>query len=149
MDDLRGKLQAALKEAMVSKDNARRDTIRFVMSAIKQVEVDTRQELTADDVMAVLQKEIKKRRESIVDAEKAGRSDLAQEAAAELKILEEFTPKQLTSDELLSIAQDAISKTGATSTQDMGRVMSEIMPQVKGRADGRQVQEIVRELLKT
>ncbi|MBC7810270.1 MAG: GatB/YqeY domain-containing protein [Burkholderiales bacterium] len=148
MDDLRGKLQAALKEAMVNKDNLRRDTIRFVMSAIKQVEVDTRQELTADDVMTVLLKEIKKRRETIVDAEKAGRAELAHEAAAELNILEEFTPKQLSNDELLSIAEDAISKTSATSTQDMGRVMSEIMPQVKGRADGRHVQEIVRELLK-
>lgn len=148
MDDPKSKLQAALKEAMINKDNARRDTLRLIMSEIKQVEIDSRKDLSPDDVTVVLQREIKKRRESIVDAEKAGRSDIAQAVAAELVILEDFMPQQLSEDELLSIAHQAVEKTGATSTQDMGRVMSEIMPQVKGRADGRQVQEIVRELLK-
>ena len=110
----KAKLQAALKEAMANKDNPRRDTLRFVMSAIKQVEVDERKELTAEEVYVVLQKEAKKRRESIDEMEKAGRLELAANEKRELVLIEEFLPKQLSREEVAALARDAIAQSGAT-----------------------------------
>ena len=147
MEDPRPKLQAALKEAMVNKDNVRRDVLRMSLNALKQVEVDTRQELTAEDAVNILQKEAKKRRESIDDAEKAGRADLAEQERMELTILEEFLPRQLSREEVASLARDAIAQTNATSANDMGKVMGVLMPKVKGLADGKLVNQVVRELL--
>ena len=115
MEDPRPKLQAALKAAMVNKDNVRRDVLRMSLNALKQVEVDTRQELTAEDVVNILQKEAKKRRESIDDAQKAGRGDLVEQEQVELNILEEFLPRQLSRDEIAALARDAIAQTNATS----------------------------------
>jgi len=109
--------------------------------------VDTRQELTAEDAVNILQKEAKKRRESIDDAEKAGRADLAEQERMELTILEEFLPRQLSREEVASLARDAIAQTNATSANDMGKVMGVLMPKVKGLADGKLVNQVVRELL--
>ncbi len=147
MDDPRPKLQTALKEAMVNKDNTRRDVIRMTLNALTQVEVDTRQQLSAEEAMNILQKEAKKRRESIDEAEKAGRSALADQEKLELVILEEFLPKQLSRDEIESLAREAIAQTGAASANDMGKVMGALMPKVKGVADGKMVNQVVRELL--
>jgi hypothetical protein len=147
MDDPRPKLQTALKEAMVNKDNVRRDVIRMTLNALKQVEVDTRQELSAEEAMNILQKEAKKRRESIDEAEKAGRTTLADQEKLELGILEEFLPKQLSRQEIESLAREAIAQTGAASANDMGKVMGALMPKVKGVADGKMVNQVVRELL--
>jgi uncharacterized protein YqeY len=147
MDDPRPKLQTALKEAMVNKDNTRRDVIRMTLNALKQVEVDTRQELSAEESMNILQKEAKKRRESIDEAEKAGRSTLADQEKMELGILEEFLPQQLSRAEIESLAREAIATTGAASANDMGKVMGALMPKVKGVADGKLVNQVVRELL--
>ncbi|NWG15704.1 MAG: GatB/YqeY domain-containing protein [Chloroflexi bacterium] len=147
MDDPKAKLQAALKEAMASKDSARRDAIRLVMSAIKQVEVDERKELSADEVYGVLQKEAKKRRESIDEMEKAGRADLAAQEKFELDILEAFLPRQLSREEVAALARDTIAQTGASSVKEMGKVMAVLMPKVKGLADGKLVNDVVRELL--
>jgi uncharacterized protein len=147
MDDPKAKLQAALKTAMLNKDNTRRDVIRLLSSAIKQVEVDSRKELTAEEIIAVLQKEAKKRRETIEEAEKAGRTDLATSEKQELSILEEFLPKQLSRNEIAALAREAIAQTGVTSAKDMGKLMGVLMPKVKGLADGKLVTEIVRELL--
>jgi uncharacterized protein YqeY len=113
MSDLRNTLNAALKEAMLAKDNARRDVIRGLQSAVKQVEIDTRKELNDDDVMAVLQKEAKKRREAIDESTKAGRPDLAEKEASELTVIETFLPRQLTLEEVKAIAAEIISQTGA------------------------------------
>jgi len=148
MEDPKAKLQAALKEAMVNKDNARRDVIRMVMSAIKQVEIDSKKTLGADDVVGVLQKEAKTRRESIDEKQKAGRADLADEELKELQILESFLPEQLSREAILALAQDAVAQTGASSVKDMGKVMGVLMPKVKGKADGNLVNQVVRELLK-
>lgn len=147
MDDPKARLQAALKEAMASKDNARRDALRLVMSAIKQVEVDERKELSAEEIYTILQKEAKKRRESIDEMEKAGRTALAEQEKFELGILETFLPRQLEREEVAALARDAIAQTGATSAKDMGRVMAALMPKVKGLADGKLVNDVVRELL--
>lgn len=132
---------------MASKDNARRDALRLVMSAIKQVEVDERKELSAEEIYTILQKEAKKRRESIDEMEKAGRTALAEQEKFEVDILETFLPRQLEREEVAALARDAIAQTGATSAKDMGRVMAALMPKVKGLADGKLVNDVVRELL--
>lgn len=147
MDDPRVSLTAALKEAMLNKDALRRDVIRIAMSAMKQIEVDERRELTGEDAVMVLQKEVKKRRESIDEAKKAGRDDIADAEAAQITILEAFLPQQLTRDEIAVLVKDAIAQTGATTAKEMGKVMGVIVPKTKGIADGRLVNEVVRELL--
>lgn len=147
MEDPRPKLQEALKEAMRNKDNVRRDVIRVTQSAIKQVEVDTRKTLSPEDVVSILQKEAKTRRESIDEMVAAGRAEAAAQAEAELKILEEFMPQQLSRDEIVALVRQAIAETGAQSAKEMGKVMGKLMPQVKGRADGNLVNQVVRELL--
>jgi uncharacterized protein YqeY len=147
MSDPKAALQTALKQAMVNKDNTRRDVIRLLTSAIKQVEVDTRKELSPEEVMTVLQKEAKKRRETIDEAEKAGRIELAAAEKQELAILEEFLPKQLSRDEIAVLVREAIAQTGVTSAKEMGKLMGVLSPKVKGLADGKLVNEVVRELL--
>jgi uncharacterized protein YqeY len=145
----KARLQTELKAAMANKDNFRRDTLRLLMSAIKQVEVDERKELSAEEVDAVLQKEAKKRRESIEEMEKAGRIELAENEKRELSLIEEFLPKQLSREEVTVLARDAVAQSGATSPKDTGKVMSVLMPKVKGLADGKLVNDVVRELLST
>lgn len=147
MDDPRGMMQDALKQAMINKDVQRRDVIRMALSAIKQVEIDTRKTVDADESVAIVQREVKKRRESIDEARKAGRDDIADQEQAEIAILEVFLPQQLSRDEIATYVQEAIAETGATSAKDMGKVMSALMPKVKGRADGKLVNEVVRERL--
>lgn len=147
MCDPRLLLNDALKEAMKAKDNATRDVIRLLQSAVKQIEIDTRKELTADEIMDVLQKEAKKRRESITEYEKGGRTDLSDAEKAELVIIEKFLPKQLTADEVREIVRGVIAETGATSAKDLNKVMPLVMVKVKGVADGKLVNQIVKELL--
>lgn len=147
MSDPRALLNDALKEAMKSKDNATRDVIRLLQSAVKQIEIDTRKELSGDEIMDVLQKEAKKRRESIFEYEKGGRTDLADAEKAELVIIEKFLPKQLTPDEVREIVRGVIAETGATSAKDLNKVMPLVMVKVKGVADGKLVNQIVKELL--
>lgn len=147
MDDPKAKLQDALKAAMIAKDIMRRDVIRMILSAVKQVEVDTRRELTPEEVYAVLQKEAKTRRESIDESQKAGRADAVEEGLRELAILEEFLPQQLSREQIAALAREAISQTGAAGLKDMGKVMGALMPKVKGMADGKLVNDVVRELL--
>jgi uncharacterized protein YqeY len=147
MSQLREQLNAALKEAMVAKDTARRDLIRLLQSALKQVEIDTRKELTDDDALAVIQREAKKRREAIDEANKAGRADIADKERAELALIETFLPRQLSLDEVKAIAAQIIAEVGATSAKDTGKVMGALMARVKGQADGKVVNQAVRELL--
>jgi len=148
MEDPRPKLQAALKEAMKNRDNDRRDVIRLAQSAIKQVEVDSRKDLSADEVVAILQKEAKMRRESIEEMRNAGRESDAVQGERELAILEEFLPRQMSREEIAALARQVIDDTGAEAASDMGKVMGKLMPQVRGGADGNIVNQVVRELLK-
>lgn len=147
MSDPKALLADALKEAMKSKDNATRDVIRLLQSAVKQVEIDTRKDLSPDEVMDVLQKEAKKRRESIVDYEKGGRQELADAEKGELSIIEKFLPKQLSAEEVRDIVKAIIAETGATSAKDLNKVMPLVMARVKGVADGKLVSQIVKESL--
>ena len=147
MDDPRAKMQDALKQAMLNKNNERRDVLRMALNAIKQVEIDERKTLTPEEVATVLQREVKTRREAVEEARKAGRDETVQEEAARVQIIEEFLPQQLSRDEVKALAQDAVRESGATSPKDMGKVMGLLMPKVKGKADGKVVNDVVRELL--
>jgi uncharacterized protein YqeY len=145
MAQYKEKINEALKEAMKSKDNALRDTIRLLQAAFKQVEVDTRKELTEDGEMDILLKEAKKRRESIEELAKAGRD--TGEEVYELGVIESFLPKQMSEDEIRALVTAAIAETGATTQKDMGKVMGKLNPQTKGKADGKLVSQIVKEAL--
>src|SRR5215207_8250488 len=147
MEDPRPRMQDALKQAMIAKDAQRRDVLRMTINAFKQVGIDERRELSAEDVITILQREIKKRNDSIDEAHKAGREDIAATEEAELKMIEGFMPQQLTRDEIAALVREAIAQTGASSAKDMGKVMGALMPKVKGKADGKLVNELVRESL--
>ncbi len=140
-------LQADLKTAMKSGDTQRKDALRLVMAAIKQVEVDTRTELSDEQIYGVLASEAKKRRDSLTEMRQAGRHDLADQEQMELTLIESYLPRQLSHEELETEARKAIEETGAKTGKDMGNVMKVLMPRVKGRADGKLVNEVVRTLL--
>lgn len=148
MTEPKEQLQAALKEAMINKDNMRRDVIRGLLSAVKQVEIDSQKTVNAEGTIDILQKEAKKRRESIDEATKVGRSEIADQEKLELAIIESFLPTQLSRDEVKVIVQETIAQTGVTSPKEIGKLMGALMPKVKGLADGKLVNEVVRELLK-
>lgn len=137
-------LENALKEAMRSGDVLRRGTLRLVLSAVKEAEVQKQAELDDAEVLALIQKEVKSRQESIADAEKASRQDLVDGAKAEMALLEEYLPKQLGDDELETLVDAAIAESGASSPADMGNVMKAVLPKVQGRADGGRVSQMVR-----
>ncbi len=145
--DIKTQLNESLKEAMRLKDNVRRDTLRMALAAIKQAEVDKRIALDDLAVIAVLQKEIKSRREALEEAHKANRADLVQANETEIAILEAFLPKALSTDELRQLVEAAIAESGASAPADMGKVMKAVLPKVAGRAPGDQVSAMVRELL--
>ncbi len=140
-------LNEDLKAAMKSGDTFRKDTLRLMMSAIKQVEVDQRKTLTEEDVYGLLQTEAKKRRDSITEMRGAGRNDLADKEQAELTLIESYLPQQMTREELEVEARKAIAESGASSAKEMGNVMKVLMPRVKNRADGKLVNEVVKSLL--
>ena len=143
------KIENDFKTAFKSGDEVSKRTLRMVMASIKLVEVEKGRALTDEEVLSILQKEIKSLRESISDAEKAGRDDLIAEAEPEIQILEQYTPQQLDEDEITELARQAIEEVGATSQQEMGKVMKVLMPRVQGRADGSNVSASVRTLLTT
>jgi len=147
MSVLKAELQSALKEAMKAKDSQRRNAIRLLNSAIKQVEIDTRTPLDDEGVQAVLQKEAKQHRETSAELEAAGRAEEIASARFDLETIESFPPSRLTEDELRQIVRRAIDETGASSLREMGAIMRAVMPQVRGRADGKQVNSLVKEIL--
>ncbi|RMH54807.1 MAG: GatB/YqeY domain-containing protein [Bacteroidetes bacterium] len=148
MATLADQLTADLKDAMRAKDPVRLRTIRSLRAALKEKEIEMRQggvaTLTEEDSLAVVQKQAKQRRDAIEQYEAAGREDLAQKEREELAVIESYLPKQLSDDEIRTVVDGIIASTGATSMSDMGKVMGPAMQQLRGRADGRRVQEIVR-----
>ncbi|MGF1714873.1 GatB/YqeY domain-containing protein [Photobacterium chitinilyticum] len=138
------RLKDEQKTAMKARNKPRLGTIRLVMAAIKQREVDEKITLSDDDVLAVLTKMVKQRRDSVAQYEAAGRQDLADVELAEISVLEEFLPQPLSDDEVAALLDDAIAATGATSMQDMGKLMSVLKPQVQGRADMGKVSQLVK-----
>lgn len=144
---LKTQLDDSVKDAMKSGDEVRKRTIRMVLAAVKQAEVDKRVELDDTAVMSLIQKEMKNRRESLEEARKANRADLVEANEAEINVLQAFLPKAMPAEELSALVQAAIAETGAASPADMGKVMKVVMAKVAGRAPNDMVSAAVRELL--
>lgn len=145
--DTKAKLNESMKNAMKSGDEVRKRTVRMVLAAVKQAEVDKRAELDDIAVTALVQKEVKTRREALEEAKKASRDDLIAANEAEIKVLEEFLPKAMPVEELRALVQAAIAETGAAAPSDMGKVMKVVMPRVAGRAPNDMISAAVKELL--
>jgi hypothetical protein len=140
-------IEAALKDAMKAGDETRKRTYRLILSSIKLAEVEAGKPLDDQATLAVIQKEIKIRRESIEGAEQAQREDLIAETLKEITILEGFLPKQLSDAELTEMALAVIKETNATGPADTGKVMKALMPKIQGRAPGDRVSQVVRKAL--
>jgi uncharacterized protein YqeY len=136
-----------LKSAMKAKDTKKRDALRLLTSAFKQIEVDERKELSDDDIIKIIQKQVKSRNDSIEQYKKAGRDDLMQVELDEIAFYMPYLPAQLSDDELTSALKDVISKVGATSMKDMGKVMGIASKELSGKADGKRINECVKSLL--
>jgi len=145
--DLKEKLRADMSAAMRSGEGEKRDTIRMLLAAVKQAEVDGRAALDDSGVQAVLAKQAKQRRESIADYEAAGRSELAAQEKRELAVIESYLPAMMGREEVAEIAAGIIAELGVTDIKGMGKVMGKLMAQLKGKADGGLVNQVVREML--
>jgi uncharacterized protein YqeY len=143
----KAKLEEELKDAMLARDDVRKRTLRMVLTAFKLAEVEKRETLDEPELLALLQKEVKTRKETIEEAERADRSDLVASTQAEIEVLKLYLPKPLSRAELEILIQEGVDESGASSPSDMGKVMKVIMPRVQGRADGKVVSELVRDLL--
>jgi uncharacterized protein len=141
------RLEDELTVAMKERDATRRDALRLILSSLRSAEKELQRPLHDDEELQVLQRERKRRLESIEAFESAGRMEQAAKETSELEVLEEFMPEPLSDDELEQIVDDAIAEVGATSMRDLGRVMADVMPQIAGRADGSAVSQLVREKL--
>ena len=144
---LKEQLVADYKEAMKNKEKERLAVIRMVRGAIRQQEIDGQKELGEEDVIAVISKEVKMRRDSIEEFQKGGREDLVEKTQAEIDVLLPYLPAQLSEDEVRELVKAAVEQTGAATPKDMGKVMGVLMPKVKGRADGKMVNTIVKSFL--
>jgi uncharacterized protein YqeY len=145
--DIKSQLNDSMKDAMRSGEVLRKNTIRMALAAIKQTEVDKQTTLDELAVIALLQKEIKNRREAIEEAKKANRADLISDNEAEIAVLEAFLPEAMSTEALRELVKAAIAETGASSPADIGSVMKVAMAKVAGRAAGGDVSAMVRELL--
>jgi len=141
------RLDAELKQAMLGRDDSRRDALRLLIASLRGAEKELQRPLHEDEELQVLQRERKRRLEAAEAFRGGGREDQAQAEEQELAVLEEFMPEPIREDELEEIVDSAIAEVGATSMRDFGRVMADVMPQVSGRADGSAVSQLVREKL--
>jgi uncharacterized protein len=145
--DKKAELENALKAAMRSGDEIRKRTLRMAISAVRMAEIEKGEPLSDSAVMSILQKELKSRQETIEEAKRANRMDLAESTSEEVSVLETFLPQQMSAQELEGLVRQAIQETGASSPADMGRVMKTLMPRLQGRATGDQTSAAVRRLL--
>ncbi len=145
---LKEQLMADFKEAMKAKDEVRKNTISFARAAIKQYEVDNRQELDDEGIIAILSKQVKMRKDALSDFEKAGRTDLADDYKAEIEILMSYLPEQMDASKIKEAVQAAADEMGMEKDKkNMGRLMGAVMKKVKGLADGNDVRKAVEEFL--
>ena len=144
---LKEKMRQDMATAMRDGNTDQRDTLRMLLAAVQQIEVDDK--ITLDDagVQNVLTKQAKQRRESIVDYEAAGRTEMAAQEKLELTVIEHYLPQMMSKDEIRAIAEPIVAELATPDMKSMGQVRGKLMPQVKGKADGRLVNEVVRELL--
>lgn len=144
-DKLNEDMKAAMKEKEAGK--LRLSVIRMAKAAIKNIEIDKGKELSDEEVIDVLVREVKQRRDAMVEFEKGGRMDTVETLQKEVDILMDYLPEQLSADEIRSLVKEAVEITGAKEAKEMGKVMGVLMPKVKGKADGKLVNQIVREFL--
>ena len=144
---LREQLESDIKDSMRSRNQSRLETLRFLKSQIQLVEKNQLKELDEAGLLDVVAKQVKERRESLTMFEQGNRSDLAERESIALEILQEYFPEQLSQDELTNLIKKVIEEVGATTSSDKGKIMGRLMPQIKGKADGTQVNTIVTELL--
>lgn len=147
MSDLRTRINEDVKTAMKAKDKPRLNVLRLITAALKQKEVDERIELDDAQVLAVLEKMVKQRKDSIEQYQKAGRDELAEQEAFEIGIIQEYLPEQLSEAEIEALVDEALAATGARSMQDMGKVMGQLKPRLAGRADMGQVSQLIKKRL--
>lgn len=146
--EIREKILAEIKSAMLAKDSVKLNTLRFLQSAIKNKEIDSRPNpLTEKDVMDVIKKMVKQRKESIEQFSAAGRNDLADQEKAELKVMEAYLPAQMSADQVTAIVVEVIAALGAKTAKDMGPVMKEVMARTNGQADGKLISETIKSKL--
>lgn len=145
---LKEQLMQDLKESMKAKDSIKKSVVTLIKAAIKQVEVDSRIELKDEDILEIISKQLKQRREALAEFEKSDREDLISQTKKEIEILLSYLPKQLSAEELEALVKEAIQAVSAESKKDMGKVMGYVMPKVKGKADGKQINAIASKLLK-
>ena len=145
--DTKTQLNDAMKDALRARDKVAKRTLTMVRAAIQQAEKDSREELDEAAVLAILQKELKSRQESIAEAKKAGRDDLIADTEDEIVILKKYLPEAMSEEDLQALAAEVIAEVGASVQADMGKVMKVIIPRVAGRAPGGDISRVVRELL--
>ena len=146
---IKEKLRDELTTALKAGDAQRKTTLRMALASIKNAEVEARGEIKEDLVLNLIQKEVKARQETIEGAQQANRPDLISKAEEEIAILNEFLPEQLSEEELRTLVQEAIEESGASSMAEIGAIMGVLMPKIRGKADGKQANQIVRDLLET
>lgn len=144
---LKERLLEDMKNAMKDKDTIKKNVVQMTRAAVLQVEKDNRITLDDDGIIDVISKEVKKRRDVLPDYEKSGRQDLIDSLKAEIDVLLQYLPQQLTEEELEVIVRKAVQDTGATSSKDMGRIMQAVMPLVKGKADGKMINVMVKKII--
>jgi uncharacterized protein YqeY len=145
--ELFNKLQEEMKAAMKSGDKDKLSTIRMLISEIKKVQIDSKKELSDEEIISIMQKYIKQRKEAYAQYEQAGRKDLAEKELKEIEIVQQFLPPPLSEEELIKIVEETIQEVGASSIKDMGKVVKAVMDKVKGRAEGSLISKIVKEKL--
>ncbi len=144
---LKDQIKADIKEAMRAKDTARRDTLRNLSAAIKQIEVDERKELSDSEVEAILTKYAKQREDALAQFKEAGRDDLVAKEEAELAVVRSYLPEPLSDEELKAAVVAIVEQVGATSMKDMGKIMGAVKKEYGSRADGAKVNKLVKEIL--
>jgi len=144
---LKDKLLEDFKAAIKDKDTIRKDTVQMIRSAVLQIEKDKKTTLDDDGIIEVIAKQLKQKNEILPEYEKSGRQDLIDKLKKKIEIIKQYLPEQLSQEELEEIIKQAIQDTGARSMGDMGKVMQAVMPKVRGRADGKFVNEIVKKFL--
>jgi len=145
--NLSDRLTDDMKQAMKDKDKFRLSTIRMVRASVLNLEKELRRSLDDNEMLDILSREIKQRKDSLQEFKKAGREDLVENLAAEIDIISKYLPEQLTEEEIQEIVRQTIQELGASSKADMGKVMGALMPKTKGRADGKLVNQVVQQFL--
>lgn len=144
---LRQRLEADMKEAMRARDAKRRDALRYVLSVVKNAEIDKRRELTVDEELQLLRTQVKQRQDAIEQFRDGGRDDLAGREESQMALIETYLPQQMSDDELVSFVRQGVEETGAEGPKDMGKVMGLLNKRAEGRVDGRRLSTAVRDAL--